>query len=146
MDLIIPDLINLPDLAATHSLATQIAAKLQPGSVLALSGELGSGKTTFIQYLASALGINHRLISPTFVVMRQYPLPSVDGNFYHLDLYRLTTTNDVQTLGIEELIAENKHIIAIEWPDLVKPMLPDHTIYIKFDIDKQGTHRAQFAA
>jgi tRNA A37 threonylcarbamoyladenosine biosynthesis protein TsaE len=52
----------------------------------------------------------------------------------------------VQTLGIEELIAENKHIIAIEWPDLVKPMLPDHTIYIKFDIDKQGTHRAQFAA
>lgn len=94
--------------------------------VLALSGNLGSGKTTFVQGLAGALGIKKRITSPTFVILKKF------GNFYHIDAYRLNKPEEILGLGFQEIIANPKNIVAIEWPEKIKKFLPEEIVYLKF--------------
>lgn len=112
----------------TKRLAKQIAEGLKPGDVLALYGELGSGKTTFTNFLVKALGISDRVFSPTFVIARRY-----GGKINHIDLYRLTTKKEVLDTGFEEFLNDKDSINIIEWPELVKDLLPAHTIKIRFE-------------
>src|SRR4030042_4237719 len=81
--------------------------------ILALSGDLGSGKTTFTQGFAEGLGIKSRVISPTFILMRKY------GDFYHLDLYRLENNieGEIKNLGIKDIWEDKKNIMIIEWAE-----------------------------
>jgi len=116
----------------TSKLAQDLASQIKPGSILALCGDLGSGKTTFTQSLAKALGITQRVTSPTFILMRQYPLPQSSGMFYHLDLYRIGSPEDIKSIDLEELIAEGTNIIVIEWPEKIETILPPHTLKIYF--------------
>src|SRR5689334_12083419 len=71
------------------------------GNIIALTGELGAGKTTFTQGFAKGLGIKDKIISPTFVLVRQHKIPSSQGIFYHIDLYRLENIN-IKELGLED--------------------------------------------
>ena len=96
----------------TKELSKNFARDLKPPKVLALYGNLGSGKTTFIQGLAEGLGINRRILSPTFVFIRQYSYRE-NLKFYHVDLYRLDSERDVESIGLKEILEENA-IIAIE--------------------------------
>jgi len=128
-------------LKQTHELAHSFAASLEPGSILALSGPLGAGKTTFIQALAESLGVTKRLTSPTYVILKQYSSPQLPGLFYHLDLYRLSSTSDLQSLDLKELFAEPGHIIAIEWPGIASFLLPKKTYH--FDFHPTGEHNRQ---
>ena len=91
-------------------------------------GFLEAGKTTFIQSFTKGLGIRGRLTSPTFVLMKKY------GNLYHLDCYRIKDHKDVLALDFAEIINEPKNIIAIEWAEKIKKVLPKDTIWIKFKI------------
>lgn len=116
----------------THQLARNLAQQLKPGSILALYGELGSGKTTFTQGLACALNITKPIKSPTFTLMRQYPLLENKGMFYHLDLYRIQSAEDIKSLDFQELITEKTNIIAIEWPEKIESLLSPHAIKICF--------------
>lgn len=108
---------------------------------MALSGNLGSGKTTFIQGLAKGLGIKQRIISPTFILLREYVLKNVktkkrkNRNFYHIDLYRLENNveEELRNLGIEEVWGKRENIVAIEWAEKVKRMLPKSTTWINFE-------------
>lgn len=111
----------------------KLAADLKGGELLALTGELGSGKTTFAQGLAKGLGIKQRIISPTFILMRKYDLGS--KNFYHVDLYRLedNVEREVRNLGIEEIWDDPKNIIVIEWAEKIKNMLPKNKMWIEFE-------------
>jgi len=108
----------------------RLAAEL-PRSVLALSGDLGSGKTSFVQGLARGLGIKERVQSPTFVLLNIYP------GLYHFDLYRLKNSEDFMGLGFHEYF-EKEGICAIEWPDRIQDILPAKTIYIHFAYDESG--------
>lgn len=116
----------------TKALGKKIAANLKGGAILALSGELGSGKTTFVQGLAKGLGIKQRIISPTFILVRKYGLGP--KNFYHIDLYRLETGIDreVRNLGIEEIWDNPENIVAIEWAEKIKKMIPEKATWIEF--------------
>lgn len=119
----------------TKEFARSLSSKIKPNDVLALYGELGAGKTTFVRYLTEALGISSRVQSPTFVIVRKY----VGGNgaiktINHMDLYRLTDINEIKDLGIEDLISEPNSITIIEWPELIADELPKNTINIKFEI------------
>jgi len=121
----------------TQQLGLDFAKKLKGGEVLALYGDLGSGKTTFVQGLAKGLGVDRPIISPTFIIMRTYHnrLKSNDvrfKNFYHVDLYRIDNENDVQSLGLLELLGEKENIVAIEWPDKIENVLPEKRINIYF--------------
>ncbi len=101
--------------------------------ILALYGDLGSGKTTFVQGLAAGLGVERRILSPTFVFQRSYNVINKPFNrLHHLDLYRLSNLKDAKALGIEELFSEKDSVIAIEWPEIIETLLPRETIKIRF--------------
>lgn len=125
----------------TKKLGQKVGSALKGGEVLALVGDLGSGKTTFIQGLASALGIENQIISPTFILMRTYAVPqftvdrSLITNFYHLDLYRLEKNIDQEltNLGIKEYWRDPSNIVVIEWADKAKEFLPEDTKWIYFE-------------
>ena len=115
----------------TKEFSKNLARELKPPKILALYGNLGSGKTTFIQGLAEGLGINKRILSPTFVFIRRYSYG--DGlKFYHVDLYRLDSERDVEAIGLKEIL-EEKAIIAIEWPEKVAKILPKDLVKIKLE-------------
>ena len=102
--------------------------------VIALEGELGAGKTTFVQGFAKALGIKENLTSPTFVIIKVYSLQlSVYRNLIHIDAYRLKDYKELEALEVREMIADPKNIIMIEWSDRVIQILPEK--YIKVHID-----------
>jgi tRNA threonylcarbamoyladenosine biosynthesis protein TsaE len=115
----------------TQELAKEIATTVQ-GGVLALYGDLGSGKTTFVQGLAKSLGVQQRIISPTFIIMREYDVNDVEGKFYHVDLYRTEVARDIEQLGLKEIMENKKNIVVIEWPEKLGALLPEHAKKIQF--------------
>jgi len=124
----------------TQSLGKKIGLDLKSGSLLALYGELGSGKTTFIQGLAKGLGIKKRILSPTFVFIRPYPL-SPQGTFYHVDLYRINEVTEATGLGLEEIFADPEAITVIEWAERIKEILPQKRREIFFDYLDENQRR-----
>ena len=89
-------------------------------TIIALSGDLGAGKTTFTQALARALGVTDEVVSPTFVIQKRYPLEGqVFKNLVHVDAYRLEDVEELRALGWDELTADAENIIVIEWPEHV---------------------------
>ncbi|MFC1617648.1 tRNA (adenosine(37)-N6)-threonylcarbamoyltransferase complex ATPase subunit type 1 TsaE [Patescibacteria group bacterium] len=120
----------------TINFAKDFAKQLQGGEVIALSGDLGGGKTTFTKGLAQGLGITDPITSPTFMLERIFSLPS-GKKLRHYDVYRLTSEEELFDLGWQELIDRREDIIVVEWADRVKKALPNHTTWINFDfIDK----------
>jgi tRNA threonylcarbamoyladenosine biosynthesis protein TsaE len=115
----------------TRKIAFELARKLKNGNILCLYGQLGSGKTTFVQALAKDLGINKRIISPTFIIIRGYKLKN--KNFYHIDLYRTESKDDLIGLGIPELFEDKKNIIAIEWAEKLGDLLPNKRLDLFFE-------------
>ncbi len=141
----------------TQKLGEDFAKKLQGGDVIALYGELGSGKTTFAQGLARGLGIKQRIISPTFVIVREYKLKTQKSKvkttiknsklFYHVDLYRIESSKEIEGLGLQEIISGRQNIVAIEWAEKIKELLPKERIDIYFEyIDEQKRRITRFAA
>lgn len=123
----------------TQELAREIASNLinskkrEHALVIAFSGDLGSGKTTFIQGFIDGLGIKSRVVSPTFILMREYGL--FDLKVYHLDTYRLSENpyEEVKDLGLQELFQNRNAIVLIEWAEKIKNILPDDTIWMRFE-------------
>ncbi len=123
--------IKTTSLAQTEEFAINFAKKFT-GSVIALIGELGAGKTTFVKGFAKGLGITDQIISPTFVLMRQHKIPNSNNTLYHLDLYRLEGTINTRSIGLNELFHDPHALILIEWADRL-PSLPPNTNVIKID-------------
>lgn len=109
-------------------------------SVLALHGELGAGKTTFMQVLAGALGVKETVTSPTFVVMKQYELEHQPWDtLVHMDAYRLESIDELAPLHFTELLATKEAIISIEWAEKIAAALPPQTLHLSFIFE--GTTR-----
>lgn len=104
--------------------------KTGPGKkalILALKGNLGSGKTTFLQGFAKGLGIKEKVLSPSFIIMRKYKIQNTRykiQNFYHIDCYRLKKAKEIIVLGFKEIISEPKNIVAIEWAEKIAKIIP----------------------
>ena len=130
----------------TQKLVGKIIKKLvkaprQGALVLALQGELGAGKTTFVQGLAQALGVKEKVVSPTFVIMKRFTIydlcPSTSlgvkfTNFYHIDAYRLTGAEDTKELDLGEILKDKNNLVAIEWAERIAGILPADTIWLDF--------------
>ncbi len=100
---------------------------------LALEGDLGSGKTTFIQGLAAGLGIKENVLSPTFLILKQFPMAVKNyKNFYHIDAYRLEKPKELLELGFKDLLNNPENLMVIEWADKIKKILPKDILKIKF--------------
>lgn len=116
-----PRVYQLHTLADTAALAAVVATQLAPGGLLLLTGDLGAGKTTFVQALAKAYGVTRMVTSPTFTLANEYPLP--DGlRFVHCDLYRLATPEGFYDLGLDEALDSGARV-AIEWPERAQAVL-----------------------
>jgi len=125
----------------TLALAKKVADSLKGGEVIALSGDLGAGKTTFAKGLARALKIKKPVTSPTFVLMKIYPTKGKIKKLVHIDCYRLTGPQDIEAIGAPEYFNQSDTITVIEWPEKVKAALPKKTIVIKFKIEKNINKR-----
>lgn len=110
----------------TEQIAADLAADLPPGSVLALYGDLGAGKTCFIRGLARGLGVTRHVHSPTFTLINEYPgrIP-----LYHMDLYRIGHADEELDFGLDDYLF-GKGVCAIEWAERVEKLLPSHTIRV----------------
>lgn len=122
-------------LSGVKTLAKTMATELRGGETLALIGQLGSGKTTFVQTLARALGVRQKVLSPTFIVLQEFPtrLPTKHKEkvtLLHLDLYRTASFKDLKALGLDQRWQRPQTITVIEWADKIKRHLPANTIYL----------------
>ncbi len=108
----------------TWAVAREFASELVPGSVVALSGDLGAGKTTFTQGIAAALGAKRAVTSPTFCLVVEHPVSKF--LLVHMDLYRLHGPDEVLELGWEDYLARGA-VIFVEWPDRAAELLPADT-------------------
>lgn len=109
--------------------------------VVCLYGQLGSGKTTFAGGFARRFGITTRLLSPTFIIVRRYPIPRQTGFLYHIDLYRMEDENDLLGLGLREILADPDSVVLIEWAEKMGELLPQPRIDVYFEVLEDGTHK-----
>jgi tRNA threonylcarbamoyladenosine biosynthesis protein TsaE len=115
----------------TFAIASNIGKKLKEGDILALSGELGSGKTCFTCGIARGLGVSneYQITSPTFTLINEY---SARCKLYHFDVYRLEGCSDLLDIGCEEYFSGNG-VVVIEWAEKIAGIIPENAIHIKFE-------------
>ena len=134
----------------TQKLAKKFLEKLKGKNLICLYGQLGSGKTTFVQGLAKALGVKKRVVSPTFILLREYEVTSHQSpvarkensweletggwqRLTHLDCYRIESEQDLKSFDLKELWEDKKNLVVIEWAEKLKKILPKERIDIKFE-------------
>ncbi|MCH8741331.1 tRNA (adenosine(37)-N6)-threonylcarbamoyltransferase complex ATPase subunit type 1 TsaE [Patescibacteria group bacterium] len=139
----------------------QSSAKKKHAKVFGLIGDLGGGKTTFLQGFAKGLTIKEKILSPTFVIIKKYKIPRHQssltrrrcgtqqntpapeqslmqgtaryGILYHVDCYRIQKTQEILDLGFKKMISDQKNIVTIEWADRIRRIMPKDTTWIYFD-------------
>lgn len=127
-------------------LAGKIAGKKRREAlVFSLEGDLGGGKTTFLQGFAKGLGLKQKVLSPTFLIMKRFGLknPTIKqfSNFYHFDCYRIIKSKGILSLGFKAIISDPKNIVAIEWADRIKKIIPQNVIWISFEFVDQNKRK-----
>ncbi len=115
----------------TWQAAAEVAAALRPGMVIALHGDLGAGKTTFVQGLGFALGVHRPVTSPTFTLSTEYPTPRF--TLVHMDLYRLGGPDDLLAIGFPEYL-ETGAVVAVEWPERAGDLIPPDALHVRLSL------------
>jgi len=130
-----------------------MARELRGGEIICLSGDLGSGKTTFTQGILQGLGAKGRFTSPTFLVMKHYKIKNQKSkikitnknakikksiqDIYHIDCYRIKS-QDMLSLGWEEIVEDRNNIVIVEWAERIKSIIPKTAVWIKFKHKKEN--------
>jgi tRNA threonylcarbamoyladenosine biosynthesis protein TsaE len=133
----------------THNIAKEFVNSLKPNShkatIVALQGDLGSGKTAFVQGMAQALGITGSVLSPTFVLQKIYSLENKKfKHLIHIDAYRMESVHELNHIGWHELIKDPENLVCIEWPERVKEEIPRDAIFVQCKFIDEETHAYDF--
>lgn len=131
--IIIPSLADLPEIVR------QIRLDFGNSKIWVFEGEMGAGKTTFIQELLRQIGVYEPEGSPTYSLVNVYDMPD-GGRFCHLDLYRLNSAQEALDIGLEDMLYDGSSYL-IEWPEIVKDWLPIETIWFKLSILEDNQKR-----
>lgn len=117
--------------------------------VLALEGNLGAGKTTFMQKFAKELHIEDTVTSPTYVIMKRYEVQDdtieIFKTLIHLDVYRIESIDEMRVLRFGELLQEQGAVVCIEWADKIKELLPEHTLYMEIQSTGEQSRTITFS-
>jgi len=126
----------------TKNIARKLALSFKGGEVIALEGELGTGKTVFIKGLAQGLGIKETIKSPSFVLMKVYPLKCRKIKYLcHVDAYRLAKAQELLDIGLNDWLSKEGVVTVIEWADKVREVLPKKSIKIRLNYGKKENER-----
>jgi len=128
----------LADEAATDMFGRRLAARLAPGDVVLLSGDLGAGKTALARGVLAGLGHGGEVPSPTFTLVQSYDLPGVRLPVWHVDLYRLEDPDEVEELGLDEILADG--VLLIEWPERAGERWPE-ALHLTLTETDEGSRR-----
>ena len=143
-------MIKTESLSATKDWAAKILAEIKPyekrATVVALAGDLGAGKTSFVQGLAAALGVIETVASPTFVIEKIYDLLAGQKfkRLIHIDAYRLAGGAELAKLGFADILADPANLIVIEWPERIADILPSEAKTIHFDFIDENTRAISY--
>lgn len=122
----------------TRNLGHEIADALEPGDVVALIGDLGTGKTALTKYIAEGLGITEEINSPTFTIVKEYRSGRLP--LYHFDVYRLGSGEELLDIGAEEML-EGDGVCVIEWADIAADVLPGDALLVCLDYGDNENER-----
>jgi tRNA threonylcarbamoyladenosine biosynthesis protein TsaE len=156
-------------IARTKKIAEKIAQKIikkrskNRALVIGLKGDLGGGKTTFVQGLAKGLGTKEKILSPTFVIIKKYEVRSTKKRrkknlelqtspacrsgrdfrlyLYHFDCYRIKNPKEILDLGFKEIISNPQNIVVVEWADKIKKIMPENTLWFDFEFINESTRK-----
>lgn len=120
----------------TENFATELAVTMPIGSVIALHGDLGAGKTVFARGFACGLKLEEPVSSPTYTIIQEYKVGA--GWFFHLDLYRITDENAALAFGVDEYLEDPTAWAIIEWPERILGILPEHTLHLQIKYLNSG--------
>ena len=126
----------------TEALGAALAREIAPGSVVALYGNLGAGKTVFARGFARGLAVTETVSSPTYTIVQEYPLPGGNGFFYHLDLYRIADEHAALGFGADEFLDDPASYALLEWPERIRGILPPGRIEVT--IHRKGENEREF--
>ncbi len=119
-----------------QNFVAELLPKAERATLVTLSGDLGAGKTTFVQGIAAVLGITETVTSPTFVIENVYALTDQKWKrLIHIDAYRLEKGSELEHLGWNEIVADPENLILLEWPEKVAEIIPEDAIKLRFDFD-----------
>ena len=122
--------ISIKGVDEMRELGLELAAALEPGDIIAMVGNLGTGKTTLSKYIAEGLGVTEALSSPTFNIVKEYRSGRLP--LFHFDVYRLSSGDDIVDIGAEDYLYGDG-VCLIEWADIVADILPEETIVIRLE-------------
>ena len=134
--------INISSLQELDNAATQFLELAGDYAVIAFSGEMGAGKTTFIQALCRNLGVKVEVNSPTFSLVNEYFTP-VGNSIFHFDLYRIETPDELFDMGYEEYFYSGS-LCLIEWPEKARNLIPDDALWVHIVIGENEARLIQF--
>ncbi|HQB50623.1 MAG TPA: tRNA (adenosine(37)-N6)-threonylcarbamoyltransferase complex ATPase subunit type 1 TsaE [bacterium] len=127
------------NLKQTANLAKRLVNILNGGEIIALTGDLGAGKTAFSQAIAKCLGVKEPVISPTFTIWQQYDcFHPIIKKLIHIDAYRLSSGRDLVDLGINDWTSQKDVLIIIEWPEKINDWLPENTLFFNLKHHPDG--------
>jgi tRNA threonylcarbamoyladenosine biosynthesis protein TsaE len=109
--------------------------------IIGLSGDLGAGKTAFVQSLARALGVSDSVVSPTFVIAKYYGLPQQKkfSRLIHIDAYRIESTDELRPLGWEKILSDPRNLVVLEWPERISSVFPEEARILRFTFIDETT-------
>ena len=127
---------------------TDILEKCGTKRVFAFDGKMGAGKTTFIKHLCEAMGTEDVVNSPTFAIVNVYEVEAKNGNteeVYHFDCYRIKNIREAMDFGAEEYLYSGNYCF-LEWAEMIEPLLPEDTIWVKIEVMENGDRSLSFDA
>ena len=127
----------------TRELGVRLGKSLQTGDMLCLQGELGAGKTTFVQGIAQGWGSLDSVSSPTFILVNMYRRAD-GGQLFHMDAYRLDSTGEAEELDLDSMLAEGALIV--EWPERMQSLIPDERLWVEFTQSGEEEREMKFIA
>ena len=130
--------LKLDTLDELSSVAAEFIRLTQGRTVFAFQGGMGAGKTTFIKSVCEELGVKDVINSPTFAIVNDYYSTLLNDSIYHFDLYRIKSGEEALSVGMEEYL-ESGSLCFIEWPEVARSLLPDHTCWVEIKEQEDGS-------